>query len=131
MPALAVIWAVCHGRGGSFLNTLAWLGEGHHFSSSGRTGLGSDSPGDRAAVEGVPNIRKQTQGNLSEYCPWGTSGGNGTGTKKDTKLPLENICHTVLSLFLLYKGSIQSASVTVVSRTWHWWALGGMKEGGS
>lgn len=65
MPALAVIWAVCHGRGGSFLNTLAWLGEGHHFSSSGRTGLGSDSPRDRAAVEGVPNIRKQSQGNLS------------------------------------------------------------------
>lgn len=47
--------------------------------------------------------------------------GVGLGTKK-TKLPVD-IHHTVLLLCLFCGDSVQSASVTIISRAWHWWAL--------
>lgn len=51
----------------------------------------------------------------------GPQEGVGQRTKK-IKLPLD-IHHTVLLLSLFREDSVQSASVTIVSRAWHWWAL--------
>lgn len=52
-----------------------------------------------------------------------SSEGSGAGDKKDRKLLLEETYQTVLLLVLLHEGNIQSASVTMLFRAWHWWAF--------